>query len=179
MKYNFFLLITLLFSFNTTLSAKANEFFRLSALEVKQDSSRLAELDQYLNEVSRTVNEGDFEGYKALYHEDAVVVYATRENKTSISISKALAGWKQGFEDTKAGKADSNVSFRLSQRINDENTAHETGMFHYTSVDNDGKVIASSYVHYEMLLVKKEGQWLALMEYQKSVGTEAEWEALK
>jgi ketosteroid isomerase-like protein len=178
--YNYLLLaLFAVFSINTSLSASTSSFIIEVAVKVEQDTSRIAELDQYLSEVSRTVHEGDFEGYKALYHEDAVVVFATRENKTSISISKALAGWKQGFEDTKAGKANSNVSFRLSQRINDETTAHETGIFNYTSLDNDGRAIASSYVHFEMLLVKKAGQWLALMELQKSTGTEEEWEALK
>ncbi len=71
--------------------------------EMLSDSSRLDELDRYWVELSRTVREGDFEGYKAAYHEDAVVVFATRESKTSLSISEALTGWEQGFIDTKTG----------------------------------------------------------------------------
>jgi len=68
----------------------------------------------------------DFEGYAAGYHEDAVVVFTTGKNKTSVSISKALANWKPGFIDTKAGKTVNNVTFRFAQRVGSETTAHET-----------------------------------------------------
>lgn len=58
-----------------------------------------AGVDDYWAEVSRTVTEGDFEGYAALYHEDAVLVNGI--SGQSYPISDALAGWRQGFEDTK------------------------------------------------------------------------------
>ncbi|MGD2123925.1 MAG: hypothetical protein PVJ76_19395, partial [Gemmatimonadota bacterium] len=43
-----------------------------SAPALAQD--RTGELDAFWAEVSRTVAEGDFEGYAATYHEDAVLV---------------------------------------------------------------------------------------------------------
>lgn len=162
-----------------TIKANNPESHAISTKEIPSDSSRLDELDRYYVELSRTVREGDFEGYKATYHEDAVVIFATRENKISLSISEALAGWKQGFSDTKTGKVSSNVVFRFSQRIGNETTAHETGIFHYTSVDDKGNSLANSFIHFEMLLVKRNGIWYALMEYQKSNATKEEWEALK
>ena len=143
-----------------------------------QDTDRLKALDQYWAEVSRTVREGDYEGYGALYHEDAVVIFATRGNKSSMAISEALAGWKPGFDDTKAGKIKANVDFRFSQRIGNENTAHETGVFAYSSEDNAGNK-SGDYVAFEMLLVKKNGKWLGMMEYQKNRVTQAEWDALQ
>ena len=143
-----------------------------------QDTDRLKALDQYWAEVSRTVREGDYEGYGALYHDDAVVIFATRENKSSMAISEALAGWKPGFDDTKAGKVKANVEFRFSQRIGNENTAHETGVFAYSSEDSAGNK-SGDYVAFEMLLVKKNGKWLGMMEYQKTRVTQAEWDALK
>ncbi|WP_430905349.1 hypothetical protein, partial [Maribacter flavus] len=73
-------------------------------LKISNDSLRIADLDTFWAEVSSTVREGDFEGYKATYHEDALVVFTTRENKSSISITKELSNWKQDFIDTKAGK---------------------------------------------------------------------------
>lgn len=85
-----------------------------SKMEIPNDSLRLAELNNFWAEVSRTVNEGDFEGYKASYHEDAVVVFTTRENKASTAIAKALMNWKQDFIDTKAGKTQNSVEFRFS-----------------------------------------------------------------
>lgn len=147
--------------------------------ETPEDSSRLAELDRYWIELSRTVREGDFEGYKAAYHDDAVVIFAARKDKVSLPIAMALADWKQGFLDTKTGKVNSNVVFRFSQRIGNESTAHETGIFYYTSVDRAGNSIASHFTHFEMLLVKRNGTWYALMEYQKSSATQEEWEASK
>lgn len=148
-------------------------------IEPPKDSARLAELDQYWTELSRTVREGDFEGYAATYHEDAVVIFAAGTNKTSLPIATALAGWKQGFQDTKAGKVNSDVSFRFSQRIGSETTAHETGIFFYTSGDATGENTSSHITHFEMLFVKRDGAWIGLMEYQKSDATEDEWEALK
>ena len=85
------------------------------------DSLRLAELDHYWKVLSKTVSDGDAEGYEAAYHEDAVVVFATGDNKVSISIEKAMVNWRPGFEETKMGKNKANVVFRLSQRIGDEN----------------------------------------------------------
>ncbi len=134
-----------------------------------------ADLDEYWEAVTRTVTEGDYEGYAALYHEDAVLV--SNFSKTSVPIAKALAGWKQGFMDTKAGKMAAGVTFRFSQRYSDETTAHETGIFRYASTPAGGEENAQ-YIHFEGLLVKKDGGWVMLMEYQKSPATVEEWEAL-
>lgn len=138
-----------------------------------------ATLDELYNEISRTVKEGDFEGYAATYHEDAVVVYTTRGREASISIEKALDNWKSGFIDTKKGLNTSAVQFRFSKRLADETSAFDQGIFHYTSIDKEGKSLADVYVFFEMLLVKKEGQWLILMEYQQSVASQEEWMELK
>lgn len=150
-----------------------------SKMETPNDSLRLAELDHFWTELSRTVSDGDFEGYKATYHDDAVVVFTTGENKASMSITKALANWKQDFIDTKAGKTENSVEFRFSQRIGDENTAHETGIFVFQSNNSNGEVNISQYIHFEILLVKRTDTWLAVMEYQKSKATEEEWNLLE
>jgi ketosteroid isomerase-like protein len=144
---------------------------------VVEDSGEI--LDQLYNEISRTVKEGDFEGYAATYHEDAVVVYTTRGREASLSIDKALENWKSGFVDTKRGLNRSAVEFRFSKRLADETSAFDQGIFHYTSSDKVGKSLADVYVFFEMLLVKKEGQWLILMEYQQSVASQEEWMELK
>ena len=142
-------------------TARANNHIRdvIDSIETRKDSTRLAELDRFWVELARTVNEGDFEGYEATYHKDAVVVFATGKNKTSVSISKALAGWKEGFIKTKEGKQNDAVQFRFSQRIGDESTAHETGIFRFTSKDSIGKLIAKYTLHFEMLLIKRDGKW--------------------
>ncbi len=159
---------------------KANNLKSTTPIEeqTKKDSLRIAELDRFWEEISRTVREGDFEGYKSAYHIDAVVIFASGKNKTSVPISTALNNWKQGFLDTKAGKRRDNVELRFSQRIGDETTAHETGIFKFSSVDSNGKVIANYITHFEMLLVKRNKTWHGLMEYQKSNATQEEWDAL-
>lgn len=140
-----------------------------------QDSLRITELDAFWDELSKTVREGDLEGYASGYHDDAVVVFGS---KTSVPIDVALESWKQGFVDTKAGKAKSNVEFRFSERVGDKTTAHETGMFFFTLADEGGKV-QKYYANFEALLVKKDGNWKCIMEYQKSPATPEQWEAIK
>ena len=143
------------------------------------DSMRVAELNQYWTEVSKTVREGDFEGYKATYHQDAVCVFTTGKKKYSSPIDVQLALWKKDFVDTKSGKTTNHVEFRFTQRVGDSTSAHETGIFYFTSIDKDGKVLATGGVHFESLLVKRNGAWQAMMEYQKTKATQEEWDALK
>ena len=134
------------------------------------------DLDAFWAEVSRTVGEGDFEGYAATYHPDAVLV--NLGGGVSYPIADALAGWKQGFDDTAAGKMKAHVEFRFTQRLNDANTAHETGMFHYTAQTGDGEPQGSP-LHFQALLVKKGGAWKMVMEYQMTPATMEEWDAAK
>jgi ketosteroid isomerase-like protein len=134
-----------------------------------------AELDNYWEELSTTVQEGDFEGYSDLYHEDAILVSGMQGNSYKISV--ALAGWKQGFEDTKAGKMQATVEFRFSERLVGEGTAFEVGIFKYIS-KQEGQDPQVFLAHFEGLLIEKDGKWLMMMENQKSVATEEEWNAL-
>lgn len=147
--------------------------------QTEKDSSRISELNSYWKQISKVVKDGDIEGYRATYHKDAVIIFATGNNKTSVSLSTALEGWKKGFQDTKDGKMKANVEFRFSQRIGNETTAHETGIFRYSSTDTSSKVSESYIIHFEMLLVKRNNKWFGVMEYQKSVATQKEWDALE
>jgi len=134
------------------------------------------ELNDFWAEVSRTVQEGDFYGMAATYHDDAILVNGP--SGTSYPISSALSGWKPDIDRTKAGEIAANVEFRFSQRLNDETTAHETGIFHYSAKPTDGD-LNEYYVHFNALLVKKEVGWRMMMEYQKSVATAAEFASLE
>lgn len=132
--------------------------------------------EAYWGEVSRTVAEGDYEGYSALYHEDAILVNGL--SGSSYPISTALEGWKQGFDDTKVGKMKAGVDFRFSKYLQSETTSHETGIFRYWS-QLPGEEPSVFLANFEGLLVKKEGKWVMMMEYQISEATLEEWEALK
>ena len=140
----------------------------------QQTDQITTELDAYWNEVSRSVKEGDFAGYSATCHPLGVLVSGTK--RTSYPLTEALAKWKQGFEDTRAKRMTASVEFRFSQRFHGPKTAHETGMFRYATLKDGKQTIA--YIHVEGLLQKSKNGWQIMMEYQKSVGTEAEWKAL-
>ncbi|HAW82099.1 MAG TPA: hypothetical protein DEO59_05985 [Balneola sp.] len=134
------------------------------------------ELDAFWEEASRTVEEGDFEGYANTFHPDAILVNGISGN--SYPISNALQGWKQGFDDTKAGEMKASVEFRFSKRFHSETTAHETGIFKYTS-QNKGEEESTVYIDLVALLTKASGEWKLLMEHQVSITTEDEWNAIK
>lgn len=136
---------------------------------------RLAQLDAFWAAVSRSVGEGDFEAYQATCHREGVLVSGIKKSSSPLSV--ALARWKKEFTATKSGEMKASVAFRFSQRLGDETTAHETGIFLYTSVGPDGKP-NPEYIHFEVLLVKKDGHWATLMEYQKSKASPEEWDAL-
>jgi len=150
-------------------------FLLCSQFAVDLGAQTTVELDAYWAAVSRTVGEGDFEGYAALYHADAVLVSRLSDN--SYPIATALRGWEQGFIDTREGRSTAGVDFRFSQRLNDGTTAHETGIFNYRLETSTGDV-TDQYIHFSALLVKKDG-WKMVMEYQQSVATMEEWNALK
>jgi len=147
----------------------------LQTVSGADETTRLAQLDKFWSEVRAAVQNGDYERYKTTCHPSGVLVSGAK--KASYPLSKALAGWKQGFLDTKSGKMKASVEFRFSQRLGDETTAHETGIFHYWTVDANG-IRNDHYVHFEALLVKENG-WQTMMEYQKDPASENEWEKLK
>jgi len=138
--------------------------------------ARLKELDAYWAEVSRAVNEGDFEAYKATCHEKAVLVSGTKN--VSYPLAQALARWKTEFDDTKAGKMQASVEFRFGNRYGDATTAYESGVFLYTQ-KIEGAEPKPEYIGLEALLVKEGDDWKIMMEYQKEVLSIADWEALE
>lgn len=174
-----FLSVIVCISGSQLASAKASHSNQFVNITSPEDSARIAELDDFYTELSKTVSEGDFEGYSELYHDDAVIVFGSGKKPVSFPIATALGFWKEGFDNTKAGKAKDNVEFRFSQRIGDGTTAFETGIFIFTSADADDNVKAKFVIHFEMLFVKRDGKWLVIMENQKSEATQDEWDKLK
>jgi len=149
--------------------------FALSATAA-DEKVRLAELNAFWAEVSRTVKEGDFVGYSATCHPEAVLVSGSK--KQSYPLTQALARWKKEFDDTKSGERESSATFRFSQRLGDTTTAHETAILRYSFRQGDGEM-KHEYIHLEALLLKKDDGWKIIMEYQKAPATEAEWKALE
>jgi ketosteroid isomerase-like protein len=146
----------------------------LLALLAPPPSPAADSIDAFWAEAVRTVVEGDFEGYAALYHEDAVIV-STFTNDAR-PIAAALGEWQQYFVDTAEGRMEAGLEFRFTQRLHGETTAHETGMFFYR-LHPPGETPEPTYIHFESLLVKGADGWKWVMEFQKSVATAEEWEA--
>ena len=126
-------------------------YFLISLFIAYSESSneeRIKELNKYWTEVSRTVREGDFKGYKATCHKEGVLVSGV--NNSSYPLSDALARWKKDFDATKEGRFKADVKFRFSQRINDSTTAHETVFFciPVTRLTKNQKKITSIFRHY-------------------------------
>ena len=170
-----FLMTSMFVSVQAIVAAKSTDHI---GFKIQSDSSRIAELNEYWGQLTRAVVEGDFEQYRSGFHKDAVIVFASGDYKVSVPISKALKGWKQGFDDTREGKIKVDVEFRFSQRIGDETTAHETGIFIYSSINNSSKSVERFIIPFEMLLVKRNNKWYGMMEHQKPFATQEEWDAL-
>lgn len=148
--------------------------FTATPLESPGTQAILA-IDAYWQEVERSVREGDFEAYSATIHPDAVIIAGARE--VSYPLAQALIRWEKDFVNTKSGQLKGEVDFRFAQRYRDTDTAHETGIFRYTSTPKNG-VATTDYIAFEALLVKKDGRWLMLMENQLRTATQEEWDAL-
>ena len=139
------------------------------------ERARLKQLDAYWSEVSRAVAAGDFTAYEATCHPEGVLVSGAKKN--SSPLADALKRWKKEFDATKRGAMKASVEFKFSRRLGDATTAHETGIFLYSATGADGKE-TRDYIHFEALLLKRDGRWKIVMEYQKSKATRAEFEAL-
>ena len=134
------------------------------------------EIDIAWSKLKNTISIGDFRSFKSAYHRDAILVNGI-SNKC-YPIKKAFDGWKQGFMDTKAGLLDANLELKFSRRVFDISTAHETGIFHYYTIDEQGKQ-THTYVHFESLWIKKQNKWFMLMENQVSTADKVEWDKFK
>lgn len=169
MKYLFIILI----SFVIVFQAEATDSNKKGSLQ----DNRIAQLDRYWATLGKTAREGDFDGMKALYHQDAVLV----KPDTTIAISEAFKyRWKKEIMEVNEGKRANTLQFRFSKRVGNNITAFEKGIYYYTSIEtSSGKTLGDNYIHFETLLVKIDDQWVVLMEYQKTEATKEEWESLR
>ena len=148
----------------------------ISSQFIYSEDNILGEIDRAWDKIKDTITKGDFRSLKSSYHRDAILVNGI--SKKCYPIKTALDGWKQGFDDTKAGSMDANLELKFSQRIFDSFTAHETGIFHYYTIDKKG-VQTDTYVHFESLWIKKQHKWFMIMENQKSKTNKEEWDNFK
>lgn len=137
--------------------------------------NRISELNAYWNVVKEKVEAGDVAGYGSTFHEDGVLVSETSES--CYALKKALIRWQDGLEKTAKGLTKVQLDFRFSERLGDNESAFEKGIFKHDLLDENGQNIVR-YIHFDALLVKKDGTWQIMLEYQKLPATKEEWLAL-
>ena len=139
-----------------------------------------AELAAFWAGAARTVAEGDFAQYAALYHPDAVFVRDGEApdggDGVAVPIADQLAKWRPGFEATRAGETAAAVEFRFTRRTIGPAAAHETGVFRYVS-HPPGEPGEPALVRFEALLVKTPAGWRWVLERQLGPATAAQWAA--
>ena len=134
----------------------------------------IEELDRSWILMKRSIKNGDFHKFKTMYHRDAIMVNGIKNS--TYSIRNAFDGWEQGFKDTQAGAIDADLELKFSRRIFDNYTAHETGIFHYYTINESGDS-TDSFIHFEALWIKKQNKWFMLMENQISRTSKSEWDS--
>ena len=145
----------------------------VSATPTTLEAQVVAELDALWERVAQSVRTGDPDLYLSTYHPDAIFVSARRG--ISRTVVNDVEANREAWRATAEGRAERDVEFRFTRRINDESSAHELGIFRYTSVENGTRTVVT--IHFSAALVKVGGEWLQLLEYQHSDATDAEWEA--
>jgi len=138
-------------------------------------ASSSAAIDQQVwSAISASVVDQDIDAMAATYHPDAVVVTPG----ATVPARTQLPRWGKDMETAKARGETATVEFRFTTRLDNAETAFETGMFKYSVIDSAGKA-TSYHIPMEALLVRVNGRWVVVMEHQFAAATPQEWEALK
>ena len=144
--------------------------------ELNSQPNEELEIDRVWTELILSVKKGDFSRYKTFYHEDAVLI--SQANQTTATIKDAFVRWEEGFRQTRSGKIKTNLEVRFRKRLADKKTFFEEGMLKYWTTDSEGNDNIS-YLEFEVVWIKKGKEWLMIMENQKSLIDEIEWNKLE
>ena len=151
-------------------------FVLLAFVPFSADAQVNPEIDELWARVAQSVATGDPDLYMSTYHPDAIFV-SQRRGITRTIVEDVEAN-REVWAETADGRAVRSVEFRFTERLHNENSAHETGIFRYASTEADG-VERAVLIHFQAALVRKDGEWLQLLELQTTDATEAEWEAVR
>jgi len=129
--------------------------------------------DKLYRDLIKSVELADFDLMASTYHPDAVLV---SPKKTS-AIATALKRWRKDGVKLKIEGGRATLAFKFKKRIINDETAFETGIYRYSTIDNLGNEKVY-FAHFEDLNIKKNNQWFTLMENQTAKATKEEWENL-
>jgi hypothetical protein len=135
----------------------------------------VAELDAFWAEVVKSVTQWSVAAQKATYHPDAVGVYGTADSYSTSLVWDDYAAREADSTSTNNRPRNPGLEFRFSSRVHSASSAHEVGLYHFWA---DGR--EDYYGTVDSYLVKKDGQWMILVEIQfEPAVTEADWDALR
>lgn len=137
-------------------------------------TSSASETNSLYKRLVRSVDKADFGMMASAYHPDAVLV---KKDKTT-PIKQAMKRWtKEGTDWLKQG-GKASLEFRFSERVINKSSSFEKGIYKYKTISNKGKEKVY-LVHIENLSIKRNGQWVTLMEKQLNAATQQEWDNLE
>lgn len=129
--------------------------------------------DKLYKSLIKSVESSDFDLMASTYHPDAVLV----SSKKTSAISNAIKRWTIEGNKLKNEGGKATLAFRFKNRLINDTTSFETGIYRYATIDKSGK--EKVYLaHFEDLNVKKSGKWLTIMENQTAKASIDEWNEL-
>jgi hypothetical protein len=131
------------------------------------------ETDDMYKTIVKAVDINDFTLMASQYHIDAVIVSPTKTELAKNSIKR----WKIDGEKLYANGGKAVVEMRFKERVINKESAYETGIYYYKTIDSDNNVI-EYYSHFADLSVKKNNKWVVIMEKNVKQATAVEFNQL-
>jgi len=149
-------------------------FFALIAISMTSSlAAKTFESDVMYRALIKSVDINDFILMAAQYHRDAVVV---SKKKTEL-LRHALKRWEVDGDKLYSNGGKALLEMRFKNRLLNENTSFETGIYHYKTIDKNNKIF-EVYMHFEDLNIKTNGSWKVVMERNVKRATSDEFNAL-
>ncbi len=80
-----------------------------------------------------------------------------------------INNYKATFDRAKENKTSNTISLRFFERISNDSTASERGVYKLTRIEN-GKAPKSYYGQFHVIFIKENNTWKILMDYDSSEG---------
>jgi hypothetical protein len=122
-------------------------------------SVNAVETDKMYRSIVKSVDINDFSLMAKQYHQDAVIVSI---GKTELA-KNAIKRWKVDGDKLYGNGGKATVKMRFKERIINKDSAYETGIYHYQTIDSDN-IVVDYYSHFSDLSVKKDNKWVVVME---------------
>lgn len=145
-------------------------------VSLAQENTDFRELEMFFEKLALSVDEGNFETYKSLFHVDAIGVVVTSESeKRTAVIAETLKQNKIDMLEVSSGRRQQKLQFKFDSIFQDSSSALVSGMIHFWSSEQDPEQ-GGWFGYFEMYLLKKQ-DWM-IVANQQGRSTREEWEEL-